>query len=65
MWFEYNGLFLVEESDFEEMIADIKSGTSINGAFDYWRIGLDDCEYYIAPYVEDKIKNELRRRLDA
>lgn len=64
MWFDYGGSFWVNENDFKTMIEDIKRGASIGRAFDYWRITLDDGDYQNVLYVEDKIKEELRRRLN-
>lgn len=65
MWFDYGGSFYVTDEDFNEMIEDVKHGSSIDKAFDYWRITLEDEDYRNALYVEDKIKYELCRRLDA
>lgn len=64
MWFDYTDSFYVSDEDFNEMIESVKHGLSVDRAFDNWRAALYYDDYERVLCVENKIKNELRKRLN-
>jgi hypothetical protein len=55
MEFEINEIFYLSEGDEEEILESISKGHSVDYAVRDFINGLDDCLYYFALAVEDKI----------
>ena len=64
MEFEYTNSFYVEPIDMREMYLLCKNkGYTPQEALDYVVSGWDDCDFYAVGFVEDRIIEEINRRL--
>lgn len=64
MEFEFTGSIYVEESDLAEMCLLCKEeGYTPLKAFNEVSKGWDDCDYYMADFIEDDVVKEIERRL--
>ena len=55
MEFEFTGSFYLSSEDEREILDLVENGMEIPLAFEDWRCGLDDNDYYEAGYVAEQI----------
>jgi hypothetical protein len=63
MEFEIRTTFYLSEADKKEILETISKGFSIEYAVEDFISGLDDCDYYLAGMVEEKIVNYFKNLL--
>jgi hypothetical protein len=63
MEFEIKTTFYLSDADKEEILETISKGHSVEYAVEDFISGLDDCDYYLAGMVEEKIVKYFKELL--
>lgn len=58
---EYSGSFYLSSSDIEDILDNVRNGSTLEEAVVDWYCGLDDSDYYIiSEYLKDRIIEHIR-----